>query len=262
MQYKLGKLPPERRLSTIALSDYMPMASEWPAVKPRGWEMTLPASKLNILGNDLRGNCVIAAMMHFAQNETANTGAPLTPNTQLTLGVYSAITGFDPSQDVVNPDGSITNPTDNGTTWEQALAYWQSTGIPLLDSGGKEVIHKIVGFAALDLSSIAQQRYACDTFGGTLMGINCPQSAMDNTSNWTYVAGSAIEGGHGINRTGQGGTGWHINSWGLSIPGTWEFSLKLADEDYIVVTPLWLDQQGTSPSGLDLNGLIAAMKAV
>jgi hypothetical protein len=44
------------------------------------------------------------------------------------------------------------------------------------------------------------------------------------------------------------------------ISGTWEFSLNLADEDYIVVTPLWLNQQGKSPSGFDLNGLLNAMK--
>jgi hypothetical protein len=46
------------------------------------------------------------------------------------------------------------------------------------------------------------------------------------------------------------------------IPGTWEFSLKLADEDYTVVTPAWVDTSGQTPSGLDLNGLLAAMKAL
>ena len=195
-------------------------------------------------------NCVIAAMMHYAQAETANTSNPLTPTAQLTIETYSAITGYDPN------DPS----TDQGTNYADALAYWKKHGIPMLDSTGKEVIHKILGWASLDLGSIAQQRYACDLFGGTLMGIQCPQSAEDDTSNWTYDPNSPIIGGHGINRAGQGGAGWHIGSWGLWIQGTWEFSLKLADEDYCVVTPFWIGQQGKSPSGLDLNGLVAAMK--
>lgn len=252
MGFCLGKLAPERLLSTPAFGDFIDKATTWPEVKPRGWEYAVPANKLDILGNDQYGDCVIAAMMHYAQAETANTSNPLTPTTQLTLEVYSAITGFDKN----DPD------TDQGTTWASALAYWKKHGIPLLDAKGHEVIHKIIGWASLDLSSIAQQRYACDLFGGTLMGIQCPKSAEQDTSNWTYKPKSPIMGGHGINRAGQGGAGWHICSWGMWIPGTWEFSLKLADEDYAVVTPAWVDVQGKSPSGLDLNGLLAAMKAL
>jgi hypothetical protein len=250
--FKLGKKAPRRLLSTPALGDFLSKATTWPAVKPRGWEYAVPPAKLDILGNDTIGDCVIAAMMHYAQAETANTSNPLTPNTQLTIETYSAITGYDPN----DPN------TDQGTTWIDALTYWKKHGIPLLDSTGKEVIHQILGWASLDLSSVAQQRYACDLFGGTLMGIQCPQSAEDDTTNWTYVPNSPIVGGHGINREGQGGAGWHIGSWGLWIPGTWEFSLKLADEDYVVTTPAWVNAQGKSPSGLDLNELLAAMAAL
>jgi hypothetical protein len=247
---KLGKQAPRRLLSTPAFGDFIDKATTWPAVNPRGWEYAVPPDKLDILANDTLGDCVIAAMMHYAQAETANTSNPLTPTAQLTIETYSAITGYDPN------DPS----TDQGTNYADALAYWKQHGIPMLDATGKEVIHKILGWASLDLGSIAQQRYACDLFGGTLMGIQCPQSAEDDTSNWTYDPNSPIIGGHGINRAGQGGAGWHIGSWGLWIQGTWEFSLKLADEDYCVVTPFWIGQQGKSPSGLDLNGLVAAMK--
>lgn len=257
--FKLGKLAPKRLLSTPAFGDFLDKATTWPAVNPRGWEYAVPPDKLDILANDELGDCVIAAMMHYVQAETWNTSNPLTPTKQLTIETYSAITGYDPSQD----DGQGNNPTDQGTSWTDALAYWKKHGIPLLDSTGKEVIHRILGWASLDLGSIPQQRYACDLFGGTLMGIQCPQSAEDDTSNWVYVPGSPINGGHGINREGQGGVGWHIGSWGLWIPGTWEFSLKLADEDYAVVTPNWVDSKtGQSPSGVDLNGLLAAMKAL
>jgi hypothetical protein len=253
MAFKLGKLAPKLLLSTPAFGDYIDRATTWPVVKPRGWEYAVPASKLDILANDVLGDCVIAAMMHHAQAETANTSNPLTPTRQLTVETYSAITGYDPK------DPS----TDQGTCYSDALAYWKLHGIPLLDSKGHEVIHQILGWASLDLSSIAQQRYACDLFGGTLMGIQLPQSAENCTSNWTVVPGSPLVGGHGVNRVGQGTDGWHLGSWGMWIPGTWEFSLKYADEDYVVWSPAWVDAQtGKTPSGVNLNRLIAAGKAI
>ena len=251
--FKLGKLEPKKLLETPAFGDFTDKATTWPTVKPRGWEYAVPADQLDCLGNDEIGLCVIAAMNHYAQAETAHTSNPLTPTKQLTLETYSAITGSDPK------DPS----TDQGTCWIDALNYWKRHGIPMLDANRKEVIHKILGYATLDLTSIAQQRYACDLFGGTLMGIQCPQSALNDTTNWRYVPKSPIEGGHGINRAGQGGAGWHIGSWGLWIPGTWEFSLKLADEDYVVTTPAWVESEtGQTPSGVDLNGMLAAMKSL
>lgn len=256
---RLGKLAPKRLLGTPALGDYQEKASTWPAVKPRGWEYAVPSSALDCLGNDTAGDCVIAAMMHYAQADTANTGNPLTPTRQLALETYSALTGYDPKQTDANGD----NPTDNGTCYSDALAYWRHHGIPMLDGKGNIVLHKIIGWASLDLGSLAQQRYACDIFGGTLLGIQCPVSAMRDTSNWRYDPASKIESGHGVCRVGQGSAGWHLGSWGKWIPTTNEFTLKLADEDYAVVTPAWIDSRtGQSPSGMDLNGLLTAMKGL
>jgi hypothetical protein len=255
---KLGKKVPLRLLSTIPFGDFLD-AAPWPKVAPQGWEYAPNQIALDPLGNDEVGDCVIAMAMHYAQNETANTDNPLTPNKALALATYSAITGYDPSQ----TDAQGNNPTDQGTDIEgQLMPYWKSTGIPMLDKNGKEVMHTIEGFASLDLTSVAQQRYANFTFGGVLWGINCPQSAMQDTSNWLYDPTSPIEGGHGVNQMGQGSAGGHMNSWGLLIPFEWQFTRKLADESYIVVSKFWLNNQQKSPSGLDLNGLLATMKTL
>lgn len=253
MEYKLGKNAPRKLMTTHSLGDYLDTAKSWPEVAAQGLEYTPKPIKLDMLGNDTVGDCVIAAAMHYAQVETANTDNPLTPTRELCIKVYSAITGYDPN----DPD------TDQGTDFESGLfPYWKATGLPMLDRNGKEVMHKILGFASLDLTSIAQQRYATFLFGGSLLGINCPQSALDNTNNWTYDASSPIVGGHGINRVGQGAAGGHIDSWGMLIPYTNEFAAKLADEAYVVLTDAWISANGKSPSGLDLNGLVAAMKSL
>jgi len=252
MKYQLGKNAPRHLESTIALTDHLDMVTGWPIVAAQGWEYAPVPITLDMLGNDTVGDCVIAAAMHYAQVETANTGNPLTPTKDLALQTYSAITGYDPN----DPN------TDQGTDFEsQLFPYWQSKGIPLLDSKGNTVLHTIEGFAALDLTSIAQQRWANKTFGGVLMGFQCPSAIVGNLTNWNDPSGPTA-GGHGVNIVGQGSMGWNLDSWGARIPGTWNFSRTLADEMYCVVTKLWLDAQGVTPSGCNLNGLLAAMNAV
>ena len=239
--HKLGKL-----------GDYLDKANTWPAVKPRGWEYAVAPDKLDILGNDQYGDCAEAGAMHFIQVETANAGNPLHATIQQTLDLYSELTGFNPN----DPN------TDQGTDLITVLQYWKNTGIKVTDHQGRIVTHKILGWASMDLSSVAQMRYANDIFGGTYLGIRCPQSAEDDTSNWIYKAGSPIIGGHCVNGAGQGGAGGHIVSWGMSIPYNWSFMLNYLDEGYAIVSESWLNSQGESPSGLDLNGLLAAMKAL
>ena len=85
-----------------------------------------------MLGNDQVGDCVIAAMLHYIMAAQANVGKSVTFTTQQALDLYSAITGYNPS------DPS----TDQGTAWTDALAYWQSTGC---------CGHKILGWAAVDI---------------------------------------------------------------------------------------------------------------
>jgi len=254
---KLGKKAPRRLMSTPAFGDFLAKATTWPAVAPRGWEYAVNPADLNILGNDTWGDCAAAGAMHLIQVETANTGNPLYGTLQQTLDLYSAVTGFD-----INAGPSGNNPTDQGTDLLSMLQYWKNTGITVTDKNGKEVVHKIIGWASLDLSSIPQIRYANDLFGGTYLGINLPQSAEDDTSNWTYQPNSPIIGGHCVDGTGQGSAGGHLISWGMNIPFQWNFLLQYMDEAYCIVSPAWVNAQGKSPSGLDLNGLLAAMKTL
>jgi hypothetical protein len=232
-------------------------------VKASGWEYAPVPIKLDILANDTLGDCVIAAAMHYAQVETANTGNPLTPNRELAIATYSAVTGYDPSQ----TDDQGNNPTDQGTSYEsQLFPYWISTGIPMVDSKGNQFQHKIRGFAALDITSIAQQRYATNLFGGSLLGIQVPQSAMpvdaSTIPNWNTFTGP-IEGGHGINRAGQGADGGKVVSWGWWVLYSNAFAQQAVDEAYVVTTDQWLNSTtGKSPTGLDLSGLLAAMAAL
>lgn len=249
---KLGKLAPKRKLGLPALGDFLGKASTWPAVPPTGWEYQIPADALSILGNDIWGDCTAAGVLHLIQAQSYNTGRPIQPTTEEALSLYTAVTGFDPN---AGPSGA--NPTDNGAACTDVLNYWQKTGVM---AGG--ALHKIVGYASLDVSSLAQMRYAAYTFGGLYLGINLPSKCQEDTTNWNFAPGLRIEGGHCIVQLGQGADGGHVDSWGMTIPVSNSFILGYVDEAYCVVTEDWVSQQGKSPSGLDLDGLLSAMKAI
>jgi hypothetical protein len=234
--YKLGKKAPRRSMATPAFGDFLDKATTWPTVAPQGWEYF--AGDFEMLGNDQYGDCAEAGAMHLIQAQTSATGNPLKGTLQQTLDLYTAVTGFNPS----NPA------TDQGTDLLTLLQYWKSTGITVTDAQGKPFVHKILGWASLDLTSIAQIRYANYIFGGTYLGINCPQSPSI--------------GGHCIPGMGQGAAGGHVVSWGMCIPFTWSFMLNYLEEGYVVLSEQWLNSAGKSPSGLDLNGLTAAMSAL
>lgn len=264
MNLKLGKLPPERKMSTPALGDFLPKATDWPAVPPQGWETAVPASSLSMLGNGPApdnppqipngvGDCACAGMLGLMQAMSYNAGRPLIPTTEDALTLYAQF-GFNINAPV---DDQGNNPTDQGCVLTDVLSYAQNTGVTI---GG--TTHKILGFASVDFTSIPLMRYATYLFGGLYLGINCPASAED-TSNWTYVPNSPNEGGHCVVRVGEGAAGGKTRSWGMFIPTTNEFYLKYLDEAYVIVTHDWISQiSSKTPTGLDINGLLAAMKGL
>lgn len=251
-RFRGGKLPPRRKLSLPALGDFLDKATTWPPVPPAGWEFSVPGTALNILGNDQWGDCAEAGYLGLLQAQSYAAGRSLVPTTEDALALYSAVTGFDPK---AGPPGS--NPTDQGTALTDLLTYAQKTGVTV---GGQ--VHKLVASASVDISSIAQMRYAAYTFGGLYLGMNCPEACEQNTANWNFASGLPIAGGHCIDILGEGGAGAKFRSWGLFIPGTWSFTLSYLDEGYVLITEDWLNAQAVSPTGLDLNGLLAAAKGL
>jgi hypothetical protein len=208
---------------------------------------------MSVLGNDLYGCCAPAGAYGLAQiqSNNANASDPIVPTTDQVLALYTALTGFDPN------DPS----TDQGTVLTDLLNSWQTTGFEVTTRSGKTRLSQIVGWASLDISSFALLRWAGYTFGGNYLGIQCPQKCEDNTTNWNFAPGLPIAGGHCIVQAGEGSLGGKMRSWGLFIPASAGFMGGYIDEGYIVVGPDWLNQQQKSPTNLNLDSLIAAMKA-
>lgn len=245
---KLGKLAPKRRLGLPSLGDFLGKVTTWPTVPARGWEFAVPQEALSILGNDQYGDCTCAGAMHLIQAQSYNNGRPIQPTTEEALALYTAVTGFNPH------DPS----TDQGAACTDVLTYWRDHGVT---AGGQ--LHKIAGFASVDVTSLAQMRYAAYLFGGLYLGINCPAKCQDHTDNWNFAPGLPIEGGHCIIQAGEGAAGGKMGSWGMWIPASNEFILGYVDEGYVVWSQDWIDlQSGNTPSGVDIAGLALAAQSL
>jgi hypothetical protein len=254
-KFKGGKLPPVHKADHVSLSDFLDKATVWPSVPAKGWEFAVNPASWGMLGNDLWGDCTCAGIYHLLQAQSANTGNPLTGTTEQALALYSEVTGFDPN---AGPSGN--NPTDNGAVLTDILTAVQKNGLEMTDATGKVVTVEIVGWAALDITSLPQTRYAAYTFGGTYEGYNLPEQCEQDTTNWNFAPGLPIAGGHCVPRPGQGADGGPLISWGMRIPSSNGFAMSYRDEGYVVISKIWLNAQGQSPVGLDLNSLVAAMQ--
>lgn len=257
-----GKKPATRRLKTICLGNVMNVGALPAAPNAWGYEYLVGQSAWGMMGNGpdtLNGQpfsgagcCVVATAGHFIKMWTANTGNPIAPTTDQVIGVYSALTGFNPA----------TGENDTGLDEQTFLDYWKSTGIPCTDSNGNTTVHKILGYASVDVSNILLLNQATWIFEGLFCGIQCPESAEEDTSNWIEVPGSPIVGGHGVPRVGMGRDGGHFVSWGLSIPHDNQFLVSNLDEAYVVVSEDQLNLQGKNVPGFDQPTLLSMMAQV
>ena len=250
--FKGGKLAPVHLPWHVALSDHLDAAASWPPVPPQGWEYAVPQSEMSVLGNDQYGCCAESGACGLAQIQSCNANPtdPFVPTTAEALALYTAVTGFNPN----DPN------SDQGTVLTDLLTYWQNTGFELTTRSGKTRLSQIVGWASLDISSFALLRWAAYTFGGSYLGIQCPQRCETDTTNWNFGPGLPIAGGHCIVQAGEGAAGGKMRTWGLFIPASAGFMGAYIDEAYIICSKDWVNNQDKSPSGLNLDSLLAAMK--
>ena len=231
----------------LQLSDYLenvpapPSKVYWEYKVKEPWQME---------GNDTVGDCTIACIAHMIMLATAHTGTMVVPTTEEVLAVYSAITGYDPS------DPS----TDTGANIADVLNYWQKTGITI---GG--AVHKIVAWAQIDQTNRTEVEQALWLFGGVDLGIEVYQSMMDQTNAgqaWDNPSGSDL-GGHSVPIFGYGSEGCTCVTWGALQQMGWPCFQRICSEAYCVITQDWINQlSGKTYSGFNLAQLQADLAAL
>lgn len=234
--FRPGKLPaqpgrPHLKASAV-LAEHRSAAAAPP---PASCLFADPAITWDMYGNDQWGDCEEAGYGHWVNQATFyGSGAEAKPTTADVLGMYSAITGFNPKK----PN------TDQGTYTQDLLAYARKTGL----AG-----HKLVAYAAVDVANVTEMKQAVFLFGQLFVGIQFPGSAMDQFNagqDWDVVKGATVEGGHCVLVVGYDETGLWLVTWGKLIRMTWAFWAKYGDEGW-----LGLDQDGVQKAGTYFTGL-------
>jgi hypothetical protein len=206
--------------------------------------------------NDQLGDCTIAGIGHMygAWTWYASGTEGLFADSQI-QAVYSRVGGYVPG------DAS----TDNGCVMQDVLADQVTTG--MTDAAGKT--HKILAYAGLgnpaDEDLLAQ---VLDVFGSVYVGINVQQQMETEFADgqpWTWQQGAQPVGGHAIclqRRRGGADAPLEYVTWGALQPATAEFQAYAAEEAWAVVTADWVEANGATIEGMDLQQLLADMQYV
>jgi hypothetical protein len=228
---KFGKHPPQfdlltsKRRFTMAqfLSDTAPAA-------PDSMDWFSRISDWGMMRNDKVGCCTYAGLGHMRQAQSAATGSVYTVSDDTVISGYSALTGYDPSQD--RDDGD--NPTDQGANELDVIKWVERNGF-----GGDT----LVGHADVDISNRDHIKRAIYLFGGAYIGVALPLTAQKQQT-WDVVLNS--------NENQPGSWGLHCMevlgydadlvwavTWGGLQAMTWKFVHTYFDEIHALLTGTW-----------------------
>jgi hypothetical protein len=241
-----GRLDPHPRRThpRVTVDNYWDFGSVLPHATPHVarlvpyWPMYL---------NDQLGDCTEACKAHIMQALSLNgAGTEITVSDSTVEGWYERDAGYVPG------DPS----TDNGAVIQDVLQNWQDDD---------QALFPISAFGELrDFYHIAAVKEALYLFGSVYLGINVPQSAMDQFNNgepWTYVGDQNIVGGHAIPIQEIMPAGQldvvHVVTWGQLQPMNIAFMHNYVEEAWVVVSKEWFNSSGVDPSGLNLSQLQA-----
>jgi hypothetical protein len=190
-----------------------------------------------MLGNDRYGNCAEAGMLHWTMARTAYAGSPFVANVNDALGLYSRITGFDPSR----PQ------TDTGTNLADMMDFCERNSML------SEQDNRLLMAFPLDPTNIEEIRQAIDLCGGVLIGVNFPQAW--STSRIQGATRSPIEGGHceylpGYSETSRKVTLFDTITWGEHLEMTEDGFSEFCDEAWAVADLDFINATGADPQGL------------
>jgi hypothetical protein len=240
MPLMLGKHAPKFHPRTLFYHNYHVAVPPPPPVSY--YYKRLRQSDWLMLGNDNAGDCAIAAPAHQAFLSTSYTRAITNPTLDDVIKAYSAISGYDPA----------TGANDNGCAMTDVWNYVSTTGI------GQ---YKIAGWVQIDPTNLTHVRQAIHAFGGVQIGVQLPNSAMDQFNagqDWTVVQNDGgIAGGHAIYGCGYpDGNNIAVVSWGRALMASLPWLAKYCDEMYAIVSLDFIyTQSGLSPSHLNIDAL-------
>jgi hypothetical protein len=245
MSRKLGRRAPKKspalRFSQFwsgAVPDH-PDAVDYLA-RLQNWQM---------LGNNDFGDCVAVAAANLRRLISSQLGLEDYPTQDEVFALYRTQNpNFQP-----NPNRPV---EDNGMDIQTMLEYWH---------GNEWSGTKVVAFAAVDPTNLAELKAAIAIFGGVLPGVLVTQANDQEFSNgqpWDFVKRSRTLGGHCILGGGYQSTtsgAMRFITWAKETQFTEAFIAHQFEECWIPIFPEHLGTKSFQ-QGVDLLALAAAYR--
>lgn len=243
---KLGKKPARPDAIKLKLVQIMD-ATALPTPPAAFGHANLVHGRWSILGNDKWGDCVWAGAAHeHMLFSLAGKHGSVKFDDRSVLSDYSAVTGFDPADPA----------TDQGTDMQAAASYRRKVGV--IDYHG--IRHKVDAYAEITRADLSQVALASWLFGACGIGVEFPDSAMDQFNAgkpFSVVKGAKIEGGHYMPCVGRHKDGNYVLvTWGRLVTATPEWMRKYMDEAVAYISrDIIQDKSHMSLEGFDLQTL-------
>lgn len=255
-KFKMGRLPRRRDPRVPQLSRMQ--TPQTVAMPPRAvhWGAGLPKN-LGMMGNDVYGDCTIAAYYHAIQlwsSHCNRDGLTITEPDADVLALYSAACGYVPGDPA----------TDQGGDEQTVLTYLSKVGAPTGPKGATH--HRLAAFVEVNPANLDDVKRSIAACGLVYIGFNVPAYLMAAAPPpfWMLddTGDNSIVGGHAIILTGYDDGGLDLISWGQAFRMTWKFFQRFVDEVYALVDYDWVNTKGMTPAGIPLHALEAAMTAL
>jgi len=224
--------PPIRGLMTYATA---PLPAPALTVTP-------PALSYPVACNDVLGDCTIADVVHSTQVWSVMTHEPWKYCGDPTVKAeYLKHTGGQ----------------DTGLVISQLLATWQSQGLG-------QLARPIDAYAPVHYVNLTEVKQTVEWFGTCRLGVNLPQSAMNQTNAnqpWDLtgtVADTQILGGHDVPIIGYDATYFYVVTWGRIQPVTYRwFQAATYVEEAWAIVPSNFEACGGDGRGLNVKLLVS-----
>jgi hypothetical protein len=131
-----------------------------------------------------------------------------------------------------------------------------------VDAAGKR--HKIAAYLSIKPGDLAEHKLALYLFGAVGIGIQFPQSAMEQFNAgkpWSVKSSSKVVGGHYTPMVAYRSGYFEVVTWGKVQRVTTGFLKKYGDESVVYLSEEMLTN-GKSPEGFDLKALQADLAAL
>ena len=238
--FKLGKAPVKTDARNFKLAALLKAPP--PAPAQYDFDLAHPGIPMPMFGNDVYGDCVIAARAHLTLRfEDIEQGSILMITDKTVLKEYFKETGG----------------PDSGLIILNSLNEWRHQG---WRPTSKKNNYKIHAFAQINQSNHGEVKSAVYLLTAAYIGVALPKSAQSQIQTgqiWDVVSGPESApnswGGHCVIIPGYNPTGPVCVTWGRKQQMTWAFFDKYCDEAYAIVDEV---DKKKGKTGIDVQKLM------